>query len=423
LRALLSRATSQNAYATAAATAGDLANLLRLTGRWREALAVVDDMEGFARRGGIGPWTQLGVRGQRLQLLRRMGDYEQVLAEVDRLREKMAALPEAGDQEESAPPWNVRETILQTGVLAAQGLGRWQLALDLNSEVVRSQAGREASELEQARSRFNDYGPLLHLGRQQEARDLLLSCRAVYQAEGAVAQLSAVFSAQAALEYTLGRNEDAAQLEQTALRYAYATQDVEGIAASHGNLAEYLRRSGGDPAAVVAHRLAAAVTFYQISSAELPAGLRRLAGELAEFGEQVLPRSFEELAGWVGQVEGVRLSELLAGLPGRTGEEALAEVLRSARDQPASTAVPEREILDQWMPIIDRVVAAAGGNTESIEELAPALDLLEKTRDWSALIEVLRRILAGERSQNLLRGLNEVDTQIVAEVLRRLSHG
>jgi hypothetical protein len=33
---------------------------------------------------------------------------------------------------------------------------------------------------------------------------------------------------------------------------------------------------------------------------------------------------------------------------------------------------------------------------------------------------VLRRVLAGERGEQLLQGLDEVDTAIVAEVLRRL---
>jgi tetratricopeptide (TPR) repeat protein len=340
LRAVLAKAVAQQAYDLATAIAGELVNVLRRTGRLSQALALVDEKEGYTRQAGFGPWTQLGDRGQRLQVLRRLGEHERVLAEVQQLREQLAGLPETSEHEERVDPWNVRESILQTGALAAGDLGRWEVALALNDEVTHSRAARHAPALEQARSRFNDYGPLLALGRLEEARALLHGCRAVYQAEGAIPQLGMVFSALADLEANLGHQQDAIALERAALRYKYAAGDPNLVAVSHYNLANHLRRAGGNPALVVAHRLAATLLDYQTGSGLLAGILRRLAGELAEFGEQAVPGSFEVLCARVGQVEGVRLAELLAGPPGPAGDgdQALAEVLRLARDLPATPA-------------------------------------------------------------------------------------
>jgi NIL domain len=80
-----------------------------------------------------------------------------------------------------------------------------------------------------------------------------------------------------------------------------------------------------------------------------PVGLRvtgySIMSRLAEEG----PLSVSELAGRVEQVQGVRLAELLAGLPGPAadGEAALAAVLRLARDLPVTPASPASGVLDQ----------------------------------------------------------------------------
>jgi hypothetical protein len=43
--------------------------------------------------------------------------------------------------------------------------------------------------------------------------------------------------------------------------------------------------------------------------------------------------------------------------------------------------------------------------------------------DWTPLVFVLRRVLAGERGLTLLAGLDLVDTAIVREVLARIGEG
>ena len=65
---------------------------------------------------------------------------------------------------------------------------------------VAEQTNAKCPPLEQARSRFNDYGPLLRLKRYDEARKLLLGCRAVFEEENAVGELGPIFSALADLE-------------------------------------------------------------------------------------------------------------------------------------------------------------------------------------------------------------------------------
>jgi tetratricopeptide (TPR) repeat protein len=421
LREVLAAAVAQQRYEQASAVAGELVNLLRRTWRLREALVLVDEMEGFTRQAGFGSWTQLSDRGQRLQLLQMLGEHERVLAEVQQLRGQLASPPETSVVEEQVNPWNVRESILQIGGMAAGELGRWEVALELNSEVTRSKVDRDAPALDQARSRFNDYRALLELGRLEDARTLLHDCRAVYQAEGAILELGQVFSALGYLEDAVGHQQDAISMEQAALRYSYAAGDPE-VAVSHHNLAKYLRRAGGDPVLVVAHRLAATLLRYQTGEGRLASNLRTLAGELAEFGDDAVPASFDELDARVGQVEGVRLAELLARLPGPAtdGDQALAEVLRLAREQPAPPAETEPGLLEQWAPALVAVVATTRGDPKARAGLEPLLAELDKTSDWAALAGVLRRVMDGERGQQLLDGLDQVDTQLVAEVLRRL---
>jgi hypothetical protein len=148
------------------------------------------------------------------------------------------------------------------------------------------------------------------------------------------------------------------------------------------NLAGYLRRAGGDPALVVAHRLAAALLYYQTGSGGLARTLPALAGELAEFGDDVVPGSFAELAGRVGQVEGVRL----------------------ARELPAEPSNAGAGLLEQWEPVIAGVVAAAQGDTDAAEALAPMLAELDTASDWAVLAGVLRRVLQGERAGSCSTG-------------------
>lgn len=80
-------------YRTAARAATELTSLLIDAGHLGAALEVTDQALDFIARAGLGTWSKLGGQAPRLQVLALRGDHAQVLAEVDRLRQEMAALP------------------------------------------------------------------------------------------------------------------------------------------------------------------------------------------------------------------------------------------------------------------------------------------------------------------------------------------
>ena len=98
----------------------------------------------------------------------------------------------------------------------------------------------------------------------------------------------------------------------------------------------------------------------------------------------------------------------------------MAAVLRLARERPAPSSETGAGLLEEWESVLAAVVAAARGDSEARAGLEPLLAELDKASDWATLAGVLRRVLAGERGQQLLDGLDEVDSQLVAEVLKRL---
>jgi hypothetical protein len=230
-----------------------------------------------------------------------------------------------------------------------------------------------------------------------------------------------VLTARADLEDKRGNPAGAASLEHTALRYSYARPEPRDIAISHHNLANYLGRAGGDPAARRAHRLAGALISDLAGMAHDRANtVQALAIELGGgAGAGGLPAGLGEVVAVTGQVEGVRLGELVAALQPDldAAEAALAAIIRDAAD-PEGDAIAGH--LQRWEPVIAAAVAAAGGSADAAAELAPVLDELAGTSDWAALVAVLRRILGGERAPGLLDGLGALDTAIAAELLARL---
>src|ERR1035438_10506275 len=91
---------------------------------------------------------------------------------------------------------------------AALGLERWQEALALNSEIAKAKEARGATALEVARTRFNDQAPLLRLRRHDEARELLLECRRLYEEASYAEGLGQVLTALADLEGRLTASSD-----------------------------------------------------------------------------------------------------------------------------------------------------------------------------------------------------------------------
>ena len=141
LRDVIARGAAQGNYRLASGAAGELCNLLRSSGRLEEALKVAEEKAAYTRQAGLGPWTQLADECQRLQVLADMGRYDEVLAAVEALRPKMDALPLESEAEEAVNPWNVRETLLDTGRTAAVRSERWETALALSAETLEAKQG------------------------------------------------------------------------------------------------------------------------------------------------------------------------------------------------------------------------------------------------------------------------------------------
>ena len=336
LQDIMHKAVARGQFHTASAAAGEIMNLLCDTGRAEEALALVEQKQDFTQRAGLGPWTQLGDEGWRLQILNALGRYEEVLHTVETLQMYMRALPEERQHNEITEPWHVREVIIDTAHTAAQALHRWEKALTLNAMIITSQEARGAPALRVAGTRFNDYSTLLCLGRYGKARTLLHTCRAVFEAEHDIARLGRVFSALANLEDTLGHQAQAISFVETALRYNYLAGSPGDCAISHHNLSVYLKGAGRNRKVVLAHRSAAGVIDLQTGSGELPSTLQNLVEDFAEYAPDLppCPDDFDEMCRLVEAVEGVRFRELFERLPRRvaTGDAALAAVLQGAQE-------------------------------------------------------------------------------------------
>jgi hypothetical protein len=351
-----------------------------------------------------------------------------VLAEIPGLRAAMAGLPDHAADSEAVAPWNVREGVLDIGRSSALATRDLRQALELNAEIAASMRQRGAGEHDVAGTRFNDTGPLIRLSRLGEAERLLAECQQVYEEHGDVTALAKVFTARASLEARLGHQETAADLERTALRLSYLRSGPEDVAISHLNLAVYLRRLGGDRAEHRAHLLAAAVIFRLTGTAdELAVIIRALADELREdadaAGDGGPPSTIAEVIRVAGLTEGVRLGELLGELQpdAQAAEAALAEILRTAAALPPEE--DEQDIaahMQSWAPVIDEITIACQPDHEPSADLIEFLDEQASRPDWVELVGVLRRILAGDRGEALLDGLDPVDTAIVRETLARL---
>jgi hypothetical protein len=426
LRGAIDAAVGAGDFQAASAAVGDLVNLLQKAGRLAEALAHATQKAEYTRRAGLGPWTQLGDQAWRLQVLGQMGEHEQVLEETDRLRAAMGALPARLGPGEAMDPWIVRELILDTAHASALATGDWARCLELNAEIIVSKRRRGAGAHEDASSRFNDAAPLIALGRLAEAGQLLAECQRVFEDFADANRLALVLATRASLEAKLGRMPEAADLVRAALRLLYAWPDPRNIAAGHHNLADYQGSLGGNQAELRAHRLAAALVYRLAGMAyQLADTMRSLGAELRADGSDTdLPSTIAEVVAVAEMTDGVRLGSLLAALQPDPGviEDALTEILSAAAGLPLDDSEPEltRCLLD-WEPAIAAIAAACQPGQEAPPDLLQFLDERAGTPGWVGLVAVLRRILAGERDESLLNGLDPIDTAIACETLARLA--
>jgi hypothetical protein len=347
LRGVADTAAEEGDYWLASTATGELVTLLGHTGRLVEALAASDELAEFTERAGLGPWTRLGHQACRLQVLLLMGEHTRVLAETETLRAAMATLPARADASEAVDPWNVREIILATGRRSALATGDWQRCLDLNAEVMASVRQRGVGVHQVTRIRFSDAGPLIELGRVEEAGRLLGECQRVFEDHADTPMLGRVLGNRAGFENVLGRRHAAADLVRAALRLFYARPEPWDIAACHHNLAGYVGELDGDHAGQRAHRLAAALIRGLSGMAhDLAYTVRVLAEEMrGDDPAARLPTTVAQVVATAELTEGVRLGALLAALQPdpQALEDALTEILRAAAGVELTASPAEEE--------------------------------------------------------------------------------
>ena len=336
LRAYLDAAVARGEYQVASAAATQLVNQYVSSGRLAEALTLTGQAIGYTRQADAGPWTQLLVEVQRLGVLNAMGQAKRVPGEVKRLRHRMRALHATSGPDENVAAWHVREKLLDTDRDAARQLGRWRTALGLNAEVIDSMRDRRALATEIARARFNDYGPLLMLGRADDALELLLDCRQVFQDARDYGTLGRTLTALAHTEDARGHGDATTRLERDALRYKYLAGDVIGIAASYHNLGTYLHRHDRQPALALACHLASALISAFASIEDNGDSVDSAAADLYEFDTAAIPPTdLADLERQVGDIPGTDLTRLIDEIsPGsETAERTLQGLIAQAEAQ------------------------------------------------------------------------------------------
>jgi tetratricopeptide (TPR) repeat protein len=421
LRHIIDTASDNGQPQVASSAAGSLVNLLRRRGDLPGALAAAAEKAKLTRLAGLGPWTQALDDAQQLQILNQIGQYREVLDQTTTLLAHLDTLPAQAGPNETAVPWNVRETVLDTAHAAAIELEDWTQALDLNQQILRSTQQRGAPAHEEAFTLFNNYGPLLRLGRLDEAERVLLSCQQVYHDHGDIVLLSRVYTARADLEATRGQYDQAIGLVHTALRYAYHRPEPEDVAAHHNNLASYLNLAGRKPTEAVAHRLAAALLNRATGRVGgYATTLKALARDLHR-GADLPPASLEQIITLVDAIAGVHFGQFFAALvpDPQTRENLLTDTINAAQAEEPDERDAAAHV-DRWQPVIAVVVAATRGDSEAIEAIQSLIDELASTADWARLANAITAIIGGVRDIGQLDGLDDIDTAIVHAILAQL---
>jgi tetratricopeptide (TPR) repeat protein len=315
MRAFREDAVARGDYRAASVITGELINHCRSSGLLAEALTLANEMAGFSREAGLGPWTQLSDEVQRLQVLSDRGEeVSEVLSEVWRLRDRMLALPPPSDPDEATTPWSVRETLFGTGRDAAAQLGRWDDALRLNAQVIGSERERRALPAEIARSRFNDYGALLALDRTEEALEVLQECRQSFQDARDFGSLGKTLGAIALIEDARGHGDATVQLRRDALRYVYLAGDADGIAVGYHDLGNYFHLYPRLAAAAINCHLAAALISVLAGTGGAGDSVHNVSVDLRELGAAVLPADVADLCRQLDDIPGTDLPGLIAAL-------------------------------------------------------------------------------------------------------------
>jgi len=244
-----------------AEAAENWSDLAWITANWAAACVNTGDLEearglnlrsAEARRRAGDP--EVNVIGRELEALRidvMRGEAETALTEIEsrlnRVRDWWQR-SQAGESVAEAPDrtflGRVLVGALDIAVHAERNLERWQSCLDLLEEQESAKRALGENEVELAATRFNEYGPLLTLGRLDEAQRVLEGCLGVFRAAGDVGQEARCLSALADLWARRNEIGEAIALERQALAVRNTLPNPSDRSTGHANLAVYLFESG-----------------------------------------------------------------------------------------------------------------------------------------------------------------------------------
>jgi len=318
-------------YAAAAAEAQEAerwSDLAWISGNWANALMACGQLDAarqkqlesarLLERAGRSAVDVLGSELEALRIDVMQGRAAGALPEIDSRLARIRAWWERTRRGESLPEAPDAEFLgrafisaLDIGWNAHFALEHWEPALERIGESIAAKRARGASEHEIARGRYNRCGPLLSLGRLDEAQRELEQCLEVFQTAGDTANRSKTLSALADLFNRKGDLQQAIGLERGALALCNTLPDPVDRGMSHHNLCNYLERAGLATHAAV-HELAALVYWLVIGHGQHlqmwaqnhVIGLRRAR---ASGGEHRLPGvaqlvarpDFDALNGWL----------------------------------------------------------------------------------------------------------------------------
>ena len=251
-------------YETAAAeaeAAGDWSDLGWIRGNWAIAFAMIGrlaearDMQlksaDALRKAGR---SEVDVISRELEALRidvMGGRAEDALPEIDarlsRVREWWKAKKAGRPAPEAPNPEDLGRALvsgLDVSHQANHSLQNWEACLDRLTEIEETQREMGAGRHEIYIARFNQYGPLIKLGRLDEARRVVEECLAVFEKVDDLTMQAKALSALAHIWNERGDVDQAISLARQALSVTNRLPDPADRAISHLNLGNYLEKAG-----------------------------------------------------------------------------------------------------------------------------------------------------------------------------------
>ncbi len=152
-----------------------------------------------------------------------------------------------GEIPPEAPNFDLLQRMMVSALDIAESAHRemeeWNACLDLLTEQEHIEQNLGESAYTLALTRFNQYHPLVHLGRLDEAQTLAESCLDIYREAGDHHLVARALKALADLWEERGNTEIVVELIREALRVCNHLPQPEERATAHGNLATALART------------------------------------------------------------------------------------------------------------------------------------------------------------------------------------